>query len=325
MYKRQVVNDGDVDSNPVTRDVVISPVNDVPVLTGIEAQPASYTENGLPSGITGNLSINDVDDVQIESATVTISNYMANEDILSVVEQFGITGNYANGVLSLSGSASLAQYEAVIHSVTYSNLSDNPSEVTRTVEIVVNDGDVNSDPLSRDVFINSVNDAPVLTSIEALPAIYTENAVATGITGNLSVDDVDNTQIESAMVTISNYVANEDILSVVEQSGITGNYASGVLSLSGSASLAQYEAVIHSVAYTNLSDDPSAATRTVEIVVNDGDSDSAPVFRDVEVNPVNDAPVVSGIETSVRSYPENSGPAAISSICLLYTSPSPRD
>ena len=310
------VFDGDDNSNIESRVINVAAINDAPVLSSIEALPASYTENGVPASVTGNLSIDDPDDTQIESATVTISNFF-NGDDLSFTSLFGITGSFVGDTLSLSGSASLAQYEAVIHSIVYSNTDENPSPATRTVEIVVNDGSLDSNPISRDVEVVPVNDAPTLSSIEGLPASYIENGVPTGITGNLSIADVDNTQIESATVTISNYVANEDILSVVEQFGITGNYASGVLSLSGSASLAQYEAVIHSVAYTNLSDDPSAATRTVEIVVNDGDSDSAPVFRDVEVNPVNDAPVVSGIETSLRSYPENSGPAAFSSMVSL--------
>ena len=157
------------------------------------------------------------------------------------IRDSGITGNYASGVLSLSGSASLAQYETVIHSVTYSNVNDDPSAVTRTVEIVVNDGDVDSNPVTRDVVISPLNDVPVLTGIEAQPASYTENGVPSGITGNLSINDVDDAQIESATVMISNYVANEDVLSFVSQFGVTGSYANGTLSLSGSASLAEYE------------------------------------------------------------------------------------
>jgi len=311
------VFDGDDDSNVESRVVNIGSVNDAPVLSTIEAIPAIYTENTVGTGITGNLSISDVDDTQIESATVTISNPVGSGDALSFVSQFGITGSYSNGTLLLSGSASLAQYEAVIHSVVYSNLGENPSTATRTVEIVVNDGSLDSNSVFRDIEVVAVNDAPVLTSIEGLPASHTENGPPTGITGNLSIGDVDDGSVESATVTISNYVANEDVLSFVSQFGITGDYANGVLSLSGSASLAQYEAVIHSVAYSNLRDNPSGVARTVEIVVNDGDVNSAPVFRDIEIIPVNDAPVVLSIETSIRSYLENSGPTVISSMVSL--------
>ena len=458
-----MVNDGSLDSNPISRDVEVVPVNDAPTLSSIEGLPASYIENGVPTGITGNLSVDDVDNTQIESATVTISNYVANEDILSVVEQFGITGNYASGVLSLSGSASLAQYEAVIHSVAYTNLSDDPSAATRTVEIVVNDGDSDSAPVFRDVEVNPVNDAPVvsgietslrsypensgpaaissmvslldvddvnldsavvkitgnytagedilslsgshgvtsswdpltgtltifgsdtvanyqaalrsvtyenmsvnpessprtvsfsvsdgdavsniqtrdigidlvnnvpvLTSIEGQPASYIENTTPIAITGNLSVGDVDDVLIQSAEVSIStNYVAAEDQLLFTDQSGITGTFSGGVLSLSGAATIAEYEAAIHSVTYDNNSENPTVAVRTIQIVVNDGNAESNALFRDVEVIPVNDAPDLTTIEGLPASYLENGVPTGItgnlSVDCLLYTSPSPRD
>jgi len=446
-----VINDGDIDSNTVSRNVIVNPVNDAPVLATIEALPAIHTENGTATGITGNLSVGDVDDALIESATVTISNnYTAGEDLLSFVAQPGIAGSFANGVLTLTGSATLAEYESVIHSVKYSNSSENPSAATRTVEIRVNDGDVDSNVLSREVEvipvndapvasgiestglfylensgpvaisatlglsdidntdltgatvqlanhingedvlsftdtatithtwnsaagiltlsgtdtvanyqaalrsvayenisdnplltprtaeftvfdgdvdsniesriidIGAVNNAPVLSTIEVMPAIHVENAAATGITGNLSVADVDDTQIESATVTISsNYVAAEDQLTFTPQSGISGSFANGILTLTGTAALADYEAVIHSIAYETTSENPSAATRTVEITVNDGDTDSNPVSRDVEVIPVNDAPVVSGVETASLQYQENSGAAAVSSTLVL--------
>jgi len=113
-------------------DITVLPVNDDPILLNIEALPAIYTENSTV-GITGNLSIIDKDLVdQIQSATVTISNnYVASEDELTFTSQPGITGIFSNGVLSLTGAASIAEYEAVIHSVAYRNLSDDPSVVQR--------------------------------------------------------------------------------------------------------------------------------------------------------------------------------------------------
>ncbi len=313
------VSDGDLDSNVESRVINIGAVNNAPVLATIETQPASYVENAAATGITGNLSISDVDDSQIESATVTISNnYVAGEDILSFAPQAGISGTFSNGSLTLSGSATLAEYEAVIRSVAFETISENPVTATRTVGITVNDGDADSNILSRDVEVSQVNDAPTLATIEIQPAIYLENAVATNITGNLSISDFDDSQIESATVTISNnYVAGEDNLSFTSQFGIAGSFANGTLSLTGTATLAEYEAVIHSVAYSNNSENPSGATRTVEIVVNDGDSDSNPLTRDVEVTPVNDAPVESGIESTPLLYIENSGSSVVSNTLTL--------
>ena len=158
----------------------------------------------------------------------------------------------------MTGSATLADYEAAIHSVTYSNTSENPSTATRTVEITVNDGGIDSNAMSRDIDVLRVNDAPVLATIELQPATYIENSAPVGITGNLSIADVDDTQIESAAVVISNnYVAGEDVLTFVPQAGISGTFANGTLTLAGSATLAEYETVIHSVAYANSSENPS--------------------------------------------------------------------
>ena len=57
----------------------------------------------------------------------------------------GISGNFdPPTVLTLTGSATKAQYEAALESVTYNNTSGNPNTANRTVSWVVNDGDTNS-------------------------------------------------------------------------------------------------------------------------------------------------------------------------------------
>src|SRR5206468_10505693 len=69
------------------------------------------------------------------------------QDVLAFTSQFGITGNFnaVTGVLALSGSASPANYQAVLHSVTYANSSQNPSTATRTITFKVNDGALRSE------------------------------------------------------------------------------------------------------------------------------------------------------------------------------------
>ena len=107
----------------------------------------------------------------------------------------------------------------------FETISENPTTATRTVEITVNDGDVDSNPMSWDVEVIPVNDAPDLSTIEVQPAVYIENAAPIGVTGNLSIGDIDDTQIESATVSISNnYVASEDLLTFTPQAGINGTF-----------------------------------------------------------------------------------------------------
>ena len=177
---------------------------------------------------------------------------------------------------SLTGSATLVDYQAALQSITYVNTSDDPSDLTRTVTIQVNDGDDDSNIVSRDIDFTVMNDAPVLSAIETAPASYTENDAPLAITGSTTVSDIDDTNIESAVVSISSNFSADDVLGFTDQNGITGSYDSvnGILTLTGSATLVDYQAALQSITYVNTSDDPSDLTRTVTIQVNDGDVDS---------------------------------------------------
>jgi len=57
----------------------------------------------------------------------------------------------ATGVLTLSGTASPADYQDVLRSVSYSNTNPTPTIGTRTINFVVNDGLVDSLTASRNV------------------------------------------------------------------------------------------------------------------------------------------------------------------------------
>ena len=59
------VNDGDENSNLVSRDINFTAVNDAPTLANIEGVPVSFIEGGAPVGITANLSLDDLDDTNI--------------------------------------------------------------------------------------------------------------------------------------------------------------------------------------------------------------------------------------------------------------------
>ncbi|MEZ6107152.1 MAG: hypothetical protein R3B96_13790 [Pirellulaceae bacterium] len=71
-------------------------------------------------------------------------NYASGQDLLAFVDQNGITGvwNATNGTLTLSGSATLAQYEAA-RSITFENTSNirppprEPSASRSTMETTI--------------------------------------------------------------------------------------------------------------------------------------------------------------------------------------------
>ncbi len=308
------VSDGTASSAAATRDVALTATNDAPLVTAT-GTPLGITENAPATAIDGGVTVSDVDNTTLSSATVSISaNYANGQDVLAFANANGITGswNAATGVLTLTGTASVANYQAALRSVTYTNTSDNPSTATRTVSFTVSDGALNSTAATRDIAVTAVNDAPVVTTAgTALPT--TENDPATAIDAGITVSDVDNTTLSGATVAITgNYANGQDVLAFVNAGGITGswNAATGVLTLSGTASVATYQAALRSVTYANTSDNPSTATRTVAFAVNDGAAISAAATRDITVAAVNDAPVVATTGTALP-ITENAAATAI--------------
>lgn len=287
----------------VSESLVINiiPVNDNPETNNSPEATAGatleYTENDPASVLDGTITVNDVDNPVIDEARVQITgNYVQGEDVLAYTYQVQIGGedtsaitasfDPVNGMLSFSGAATLAAYQAALRSVTYRNTSEDPSAAQRTVTIIVNDGEPIVEPIELDsavvtstINVTPVNDAPVASGGAALA--YTENDPATAIDTTITLSDVDNTTLASATVQITgNYVQGEDVLGFVDTASITGSFnpATGTLSLSGTDTLANYEAALRSVTYRNTSGDPSTAQRTVTFSVNDGETEYGPAL-----------------------------------------------
>jgi gliding motility-associated-like protein len=250
--------------------------NQEPVLGG-PAASLSYSENALASAIAPSITVTDTDDVEIDGAVISITgNYAPAEDVISCSPPGGIAMSYdaTTGTITLSGISSLANYQSALRSVTYSNSSDDPSPVQRTVVYMVNDGLANSSTFTALVDVVPVNDVPALTS--ATNTVTFSGALIV-VNNGFTITDADHAQLAGATVSISNnFVASEDVLSFADQNGITGSYdaATGILTLSGNASLADYGAAISSVEYNNTAGAPSLLTRRVSFVVSDGTNNS---------------------------------------------------
>ena len=311
------VNDGTANSNTVTRNIAVTPVNDPSVLAAIEGTALAYTENQAATAITATVTTSDLDNTNLASATIQITgNYVNGEDVLSFTNTGSITGTWtaATGTLTLTGSDTVANYQAALRAVKYQNTSDNPSGLTRTVSFTVNDGTANSNTVTRNIAVTPVNDPSVLAAIEGTALAYTENQVATAITATVTASDLDNTNLASATIQITgNYSNGEDVLSFTNTGSITGTWtaATGTLTLSGSDTVANYQAALRAVKYQNTSDNPSGLTRTVSFTVNDGTANSNTVTRNIAVTPVNDPSVLAAIEGTALAYTENQAATAI--------------
>ncbi|TNF65647.1 MAG: DUF4347 domain-containing protein, partial [Gammaproteobacteria bacterium] len=151
----------------------------------------NYTENDAATVLDNSFIVTDVDDTNLESATVTITNFNASEDILSFngPAPGGIIVNISTpGTLIATGSASLADYEAFFESVTYENSSDDPDLTQREITFIGDDGNSPSNIATIYVDITATNDPPVALA----SSINTDEDTAhTFSSGEFNFSDVD--------------------------------------------------------------------------------------------------------------------------------------
>ena len=314
-------NDGTLGSTAATSTVNVTAVNDIPVATA--GATVSYTEQGTAAVLDSGLVLVDVDNLTLASATVSISGFVAG-DTLNFTNQSGISGSYdsSTGVLTLSGSASLVNYQAALRSITFSSSSDNPTNsgasTSRTITWTANDGTANSTSVTSTVNVTAINDAPVVTA--GATVSFTEQGSAAVLNSGLTLSDPDSTTLAGAAVSISGFVAG-DTLNFTSQNGITGSYDSGtgVLTLTGSASVANYQAALRSISFSSSSDNPTnsgvSTSRTITWTASDGTANSTSVTSTVNVTAVNDIPVATAGATV--SYTEQGTAAVLDSGLVL--------
>ncbi len=75
-----VVNDSALNSNTVSSTINVTAVNDAPVLA--TGSTLNYTENGAATAINGVITVSDVDNTTLSTATVAITtNFVSGQDV----------------------------------------------------------------------------------------------------------------------------------------------------------------------------------------------------------------------------------------------------
>ncbi|MCX6174235.1 MAG: fibronectin type III domain-containing protein [Ignavibacteriales bacterium] len=324
-YRIRSNNSTGTSSNSNTISLATLP-NYAPITSGIEASPLDFTEGELPQQITATITVNDLDNLNLENAVIQITtNYQNGEDILSFTNQNGITGewNSVNGSMTLNGTATLANYQTAIRDVKYKNVSNHPKKNVRTVNFTVNDGNINSNVSTREISITSINTPPVISNIESDPIEYKIKQSLYTLTNTIVVEDVDDDNNGSAIISITeNYREGEDELVFNNQNQITGewNSSKGILSLHGHGSVNNYQAALRTVSYRNNKIVPNKNNRTINITFNDGDDNSNSLFKGIKFTSGNIAPLLSDIEKSKINYSLNSDRVTVSDSIVISDS-----
>lgn len=317
------VNDGTTSGNTVTRNITVAAVNNAPVLAAIEGAALSYN-TGAGVAITSSTTLTDPDNANMTGAVVQITgNYSSGQDLLLFTNQNGISGTWTagTGTLTLSGSASVASYQTAIRSIKFQNSSPAASVLVRTVSFTVNDGAANSNTATRNI---SVNNAPVLASIENAKLVYRTGQDPISLTSTTTITDSDSPNLTGAEIKFDGYYERgNDELMFNNQNGISGfwNETSGTLTLIGTSSVANYQAALRSITFRNISSAPVLLIRTVSFKVNDGTVYSDKVTRDIDLGylPLS----LSGFETNPLVFNVGDDAKAISSNIAINCPSSP--
>ena len=135
-----------------------------PTVTASGSTGQTFTVGSAAVAVDSGLTVSSYD-TDLTGATETITNYQSG-DTLHFTSQNGITGSFnsGSGVLTLAGSATPAQYQTALQSVTFSTTSS--VKGTRTIDVVADDtndtGDVPSNTAVDTVVVAIA--APVVTT-----------------------------------------------------------------------------------------------------------------------------------------------------------------
>ena len=126
-------------------------INEAPPSLTSGNKPITVRSGGAAAVVDPNITLNDPSGPNLTTASISIgTNFTAAEDQLLFSDQNGITGAYnsSTGILTLSGSATPAQYQTALRSVAYQDTNSNPStanQSTRTISFSISPGTYNPD------------------------------------------------------------------------------------------------------------------------------------------------------------------------------------
>jgi hypothetical protein len=312
-------------STIVSSSITVNAVNDAPVLSGTQ-NLAPITEDILDAANLGTLvsalvagRITDVDGPAVGIAVTGVNNTNGTWQYTvdgTTWTDFGSPGTATSRLLSADALTRVrfvpnADFTGTVSGLTYrawdgfSGTAGNTADTTSTG---------NATPFSTASFtatigVVGVNDPPRISNLGA-GITFNENALGQTLSSTVTVADPDNDQIKEMTITIvGNPDANDRLLfNNVNAWGITGSFANGVLTLTGTTSAVNYTAALRSITFFNASDDPVAGVRTISFSgrdANDADTLAPLPSKTVTVVASNDAPTFSAPPAAIVPSPQN--------------------
>lgn len=309
-------SDGTNEGNTESRNVNVLASAPTPTLSGISSS-INYVQGASPIALAPNLVITDPNNLTQLSAMVSFTNWQG-EDRLSFSNIYAFQHTFVQDLtahtasLTIMGVATQGQYQTLLRSVVYWDVSSNPVTAARVAWFTVNDGATNSTPATQSITVTALHLPPLLSGIESSALSYNALGAATAITSTLLVSTAVVNDLTSATVQIQNYQNGQDVLMFQNTAKITGTFNgfTGVLTLTGVDTVSDYRTALRSVMFFNSDPYPVVGDRTINFQVNDGTASnnlSNVATRTIDVLP----PMLSGVPSTPLSYSTAAAPLPI--------------
>jgi hypothetical protein len=275
--------------------VAITTSDDPPAIDQLDGS-ATYTPGSTGVILSPGIIISDIDSPTLSQATVTIeaSGFDAADLLSADAGATGISVNYASGVLTLSGPATLEQYRQVLATVAYSSSDPNPgANGARSLLWEVTD----SDGLASAISGSTLGFSPVVDLDQSgagtgFATSFTENGSAVAIVDTDVAIVAGNSAISGATVTLTNAQAGDSLSASGAGIPFTVDSSSPgqiTLTFSGIFSSGQFEAALAAVRFVSPDDAVVGGVRDITVsVVDDVGTTSNVAHASVTVSSVND-------------------------------------
>ena len=333
-----IVNDGNTNSTTSTStiNVVRAPIVTLP---NAEYQAG---DGATLEAATATVLDPDGDDINTLHIKLTNSQDVGNEFITlngigdgSAVNGMNIFYISSTEILLFGGIS--ADYQVMLRKLQYENTSINPDTTTRTIDILASDVNGYESTTTLNLSYITDNTAPTFTNLDGTPT-YTEGTAAVVLDADVTIADTEldtANNYDGATLTLARDAGanNDDVFAhtsnlsaLTEASGFnlggadigtvtTNSNGTLVLTFNATATAANVDEVLQSIAYSNSSSNPDA-TAQINWTFSDGNTGaqgtggalSATGSTTVNISAVNNAPTFTNLD-GTPTYTE--GTAAV--------------
>ena len=267
---------------------------------------AEDTQGPVPIA-SEDLTVTDTDHNEyfyIHNATISISPVPESENewvFVNISSQTPLIQEYdaMAGVLKIEGRAPPLVYQTVLQTAMYENSIEETRPGVRQIAFQVFDGSYYSEEHIVEVDIILQNDQNPVISTSNDTFVFFEHSLPLSLNTNLTVTDADSGSrfqvLQSITINITNaYDGAQEELAVTEYGNVSAQCEGNctALTLSGPAPISDFQDTLFSLTYTNIAEEPTPGLRQIYLQADDGMLASEVSFISVEVELVNDIPVI---------------------------------